>query len=97
MRTGPAFRLPDAPSVCPASVGNHVKVLEHLAGYLKDALDGGDKAELQTGIDGHRQRRALRLVAVTLLRHYLRRAPQPWATAQTYLNPDPRQQLLNHS
>lgn len=71
-----------------------MKVLQHLAGYLKDALDGGDKAELQTAIDGHRQRRAPRLVPVTLLRHHLRRAPQPWATAQTYLNPDPGQLLL---
>ena len=81
----------------PASVGNHVNVLQHLAGYLKDALDGGDKAELQTAIDDYHQRRAPRLVPVTLLRHHLRRAPHPWAAAQTYLNPDPRQQLLlNH-
>ena len=81
----------------PASVGNHVNVLQHLAGYLKDVLDGGDKAELQAAIDDYHQRRAPRLVPVTLLRHHLRRAPQPWAAAQTYLNPDPRQQLLlNH-
>jgi uncharacterized protein YbgA (DUF1722 family) len=37
------------------------------------------------------------VVPVTLLRHHLRRTPQPWAAAQTYLNPDPRQLLLlNH-
>ncbi|MCC6295499.1 MAG: DUF1722 domain-containing protein [Pseudomonadales bacterium] len=71
-----------------------MNVPQLLAGHLKDALDVGDKAELQTAIDDHRQRRAPRLVGVTLLRHHLRRAPQPWVTAQTYLNPDPRQQLL---
>ena len=71
-----------------------MKVPPHLAGHLKDALDVGDKAELQPAIDDHRQRRAPPLVAVTLLRHHLRRAPQPWATPQTYPNPDPRRQLL---
>jgi uncharacterized protein YbgA (DUF1722 family)/uncharacterized protein YbbK (DUF523 family) len=80
----------------PASVGNHVNVLQHLAGYLKDALDGGDKAELQTAIDDFHQRRAPLVVPVTLLRHHLRRTPQPWAAAQTYLNPDPRELLLRY-
>jgi uncharacterized protein YbgA (DUF1722 family)/uncharacterized protein YbbK (DUF523 family) len=82
----------------PASVGNHVNVLQHLAGYVKDALDAGDKAELQAAIDDYHHRRAPRLVPLTLLRHHLRRTPQPWAAAQTYLNPDPREQLLrNHA
>ncbi|MFZ5492670.1 MAG: YbgA family protein [Pseudomonadota bacterium] len=82
----------------PASVGNHVNVLQHLAGYAKDALDAGDKAELQAAIDDYHQRRAPRLVPITLLRHHLRRTPHPWAVAQTYLNPDPREQLLrNHA
>ena len=80
----------------PASVGNHVNVLQHLAGYLKDALDAGDKAELQTAIDDFHQRRAPLVVPVTLLRHHLRRTPQPWASAQTYLNPDPRELLLRY-
>ncbi|MDD3652534.1 DUF523 and DUF1722 domain-containing protein [Immundisolibacter sp.] len=80
-----------------ASVGGHVNVLQHLAGYLKDRLDDVDRAELHEAIDAYRQRRAPRLVPVTLLRHHLRRAPHPWAAAQTYLNPDPREQvLLNH-
>jgi uncharacterized protein YbgA (DUF1722 family) len=80
----------------PASVGNHVNVLQHLAGYLKDALDAGDKAELQTAIDDFHQRCAPLVVPVTLLRHHLRRTPQPWAAAQTYLNPDPRELLLRY-
>jgi uncharacterized protein YbgA (DUF1722 family) len=82
----------------PASVGNHVNVLQHLAGYVKDALDAGDKAELLAAIDDYHHRRAPRLVPITLLRHHLRRTPQPWALQQTYLSPDPREQLLrNHA
>lgn len=80
-----------------ASVGNHVNVLQHLAGYLKDSLDDADRAELHEAIDAYQHRRAPRLVPLTLLRHHLRRTPHPWAAAQTYLDPDPREQvLLNH-
>lgn len=82
----------------PASVGNHVNVLQHLAGYLKDALDPGDKTELLAAIDAYRTGRGPLLVPITLLRHHLRRHPQPWAARQTYLHPDPREQLLrNHA
>ena len=82
----------------PASVGNHVNVLQHLAGYLKDALDPGDKTELQAAIDAYRTGRGPLLVPITLLRHHLRRNPQPWAARQTYLHPDPREQVLrNHA
>jgi uncharacterized protein YbgA (DUF1722 family)/uncharacterized protein YbbK (DUF523 family) len=80
-----------------ASVGSHVNVLQHLAGYIKDRLDDADRAELHEAIAAYQQRRAPRLVPLTLLRHHLRRTPHPWAAAQTYLNPDPREQvLLNH-
>lgn len=80
-----------------ASIGSHVNVLQHLAGHLKDRLDDADRAELHEAIAAYQQRRAPRLVPLTLLRHHLRRLPRPWAAAQTYLNPDPREQmLLNH-
>lgn len=82
----------------PASVGNHVNVLQHLSGYLKDVLDDGDKAALQAAIDAYRAHRTPLLVPITLLRHHLRRNPHPWAAQQTYLNPDPRELLLrNHA
>lgn len=80
----------------PASVGNHVNVLQHLAGYLKDRLDQGDRTALQGAIDDFQHHRVPLLVPVTLLRHHLRRNPHPWAARQTYLNPDPREQLLRY-
>ncbi len=78
----------------PAGVGNHLNVLQHLSGHLKDVLDDGDKTELQAAIDAYHARRAPLLVPVTLLRHHLRRNPHPWVAQQTYLNPDPREQVL---
>ncbi|MFP5464865.1 MAG: DUF1722 domain-containing protein [Gammaproteobacteria bacterium] len=65
-----------------------------LSGYLKDVLDDGDKTGLQAAIDAYHARRAPLLVPVTLLRHHLRRHPHPWVAQQTYLNPDPREQVL---
>lgn len=81
-----------------ASVASHANVLQHLAGYLKNRLDDADRAELHQAIDDYRLHRAPLLVPVTLLRHHLRRHPQPWAARQTYLTPDPREQVLrNHA
>jgi uncharacterized protein YbgA (DUF1722 family)/uncharacterized protein YbbK (DUF523 family) len=81
-----------------ASVGSHTNVLQHLAGYVKNRLDDADRAELHQAIDDYRLHRAPLLVPVTLLRHHLRRHPQPWAARQTYLAPDPGEQLLrNHA
>ena len=81
-----------------ASVGNHVNVLQHLAGYVKDRLDHGDRTELQCAIDDFQHHRAPLLVPINLLRHHLHRNPQPWAAQQTYLNPDPRELALrNHA
>lgn len=82
----------------PASVGNHANVLQHLSGYLKNVLDDGDRGELQAAIDAYHAGRAPLRVPVTLLRQHLRRNPHPWAAQQTYLNPDPLEQLLrNHA
>lgn len=82
----------------PASIGNHVNVLQHLAGYLKNMLDQGDKTELQAAIDAYHDRRTPLRAPITLLRHHLRCHPQPWAARQTYLDVDPREQVLrNHA
>jgi len=82
----------------PASVSSHSNVLQHLAGYLRHRLDDADRAELHQAIDGYRLRRMPLLVPITLLRHHLRRHPQPWAARQTYLDVDPREQILrNHA
>ncbi|MCX7825428.1 MAG: DUF523 and DUF1722 domain-containing protein [Verrucomicrobiae bacterium] len=80
-----------------ATTRKHANVLYHLAGYLKDALDAGDKAELAECIEDYRAGRVPLIVPLTLLNHHFRRHPHPWVAGQTYLNPYPAELMLrNH-
>jgi uncharacterized protein YbgA (DUF1722 family) len=67
----------------------HSNVLQHIMGYLKRGVDSGDKAELLQTIDDYRGGRIPLIVPVTLLRHYLRRRPDPYMQRQYYLHPHP--------
>lgn len=67
----------------------HVNVLQHIMGYLKSSIDGGDKAELLAALESYRRREVPLVVPVTLLRHYFRRHPDPYMAAQRYLHPHP--------
>lgn len=67
----------------------HANVLQHIMGYLKHAIDTGDKAELTSSIDAYRRGEIPLIVPVTLLRHYLRRHPDPYMQDQHYLHPHP--------
>jgi uncharacterized protein YbgA (DUF1722 family)/uncharacterized protein YbbK (DUF523 family) len=82
----------------PATPGRHANVLEHLLGFVKDALPARDKADLLALIADHRRGLLPLIVPVTLLKHHLARHPVPdWVHAQTYLNPYPRELMLrNH-
>lgn len=80
-----------------ATARKHANVLYHLAGFLKDALDVGDKAELKERIEEYRRRLVPLVVPVTLLLHHFRRHPVAWVAEQTYLNPYPAELMLrNH-
>jgi len=78
--------------------GKHTNVLQHLMGFLKDALSGEDKAELLGLIEDYRQGLVPLIVPLTLLQHHLRRHPVPdWVHQQVYLNPYPKELMLrNH-
>ena len=77
-----------------ATPARHAKVLMHLMGYLKKELDPMDKAELLELIHAYRQGVLPLASPLTLLRHHLRRYPDPYIARQTYLHPDPREWLL---
>jgi uncharacterized protein YbgA (DUF1722 family)/uncharacterized protein YbbK (DUF523 family) len=78
--------------------GRHANVMEHVLGFLKDALDAHDKAELRDLIHDHRLGLVPLIVPLTLLQHHLRRVPvAPWIREQTYLSPYPRELLLRNS
>lgn len=72
-------------------------VLQHLTGFLKGQLDGGDKEELLQTIDGYREGLVPLIVPLTLLQHHLRRHEVPdWVRSQVYLNPYPSELMLRN-
>jgi uncharacterized protein YbgA (DUF1722 family)/uncharacterized protein YbbK (DUF523 family) len=81
----------------PPSIRGHTNVLQHMAGYVSDALDRADRAELSDAIHSYRQGLLPLIVPVTLLRHHVRRQEQPYLLEQAYLSPHPHElMLLNH-
>ena len=72
----------------------HVNVLHHIMGYLKDRIDAGDKAELVASIEAYRREEVALVVPMTLLRHHLRRHPDPYMEKQVYLAPHPEKLAL---
>ncbi len=75
----------------------HANVLMHVMGYLKRYLDSADKAELSELIDSYRTGLVPLIVPITLLKHHLRRHPDPYIDSQTYLNPHPQELMLRNS
>lgn len=80
-----------------ATPKKNANVLMHMAGYFKDQLSAGEKAELNEVIDMYRKAMIPLVVPVTLLKHYVRKYDQPYLKDQYYLNPHPLElQLRNH-
>ena len=78
--------------------GKHVNVIQHLMGFLKEALSPEDKAELLDLVESYRRRLIPLVVPLTLLKHHLSRQNVPdWVDQQVYLNPYPQELMLrNH-
>lgn len=81
-----------------SSPGKHTNVIMHLMGFIKDQLDGQDKAELLDVIEQMRKRILPLIVPITLLKHHLLKCDVPdWVNKQVYLNPYPGELMLrNH-
>ena len=69
----------------------------HILGYLKEKIDSGDKAELLEVIDRYRQGQIPLIVPITLLKHHLRRFPEPYIERQYYPQPHPEELMLRNS
>ncbi len=67
----------------------HVNALQHIQGYLKERIDGGDKQELAQSIEAYRREGVPLVVPMKLLRHYFRRNPDDYIDRQWYLDPYP--------
>jgi uncharacterized protein YbgA (DUF1722 family)/uncharacterized protein YbbK (DUF523 family) len=82
----------------PASSRKQVNVLQHMAGYFKDALSADEKRELGEVIERYRAGLVPLVVPLTLIGHYVRTYDQPYLRDQVYLNPHPLElQLRNHA
>jgi uncharacterized protein YbgA (DUF1722 family)/uncharacterized protein YbbK (DUF523 family) len=75
-----------------ATRGQHANVLQHVAGYFKSAADD-DRKEIASAIDDYRRGLLPLEAPLTLLRHHVRRAAEPWLRVQTYFDPCPRELL----
>ena len=81
----------------PPTRRGHTNVLQHMAGYVSDLLDPGDRQELTATVDQYRRGLVPLIVPVTLLRHYVRRYDVEYLKGQHYLEPHPHElMLLNH-
>lgn len=73
-------------------------MIQHLAGFVKQELDGEDKAELGRLVAAYRAGEVPLVVPLTLLRHLLRRHDaSDWAREQTYLDPYPADLMLRNA
>jgi uncharacterized protein YbgA (DUF1722 family)/uncharacterized protein YbbK (DUF523 family) len=80
-----------------AKRSNHVNVLEHIRGYLKQDLDKSDKQELTESIENYRRGLLPLIVPITLLRHHFRRSPNDYIERSYYLQPHPDELMLLNS
>ncbi len=80
----------------PATRRGHTNVLHHLAGFVSDALDTADRAELAETIERYRLGLVPLIVPLTLIRHHVRRQEVVYLRDQVYLEPHPYElSLLN--
>lgn len=75
----------------------HTNVLQHLSGYLKQAISAGDKQEMQHIIGQYRHGIVPLVVPLTLLKHHLRQHPDPYVAQQVYLQPHPENLSLRNA
>ena len=75
----------------------NANALQHIQGYLKDRIDGGDKQELSESIEAYRREEVPLVVPMKLLRHYFRRNPDHYIDRQWYLDPYPESLGLRNS
>jgi len=80
-----------------ATTRRNTNVLQHMAGYFREHLEGDARAELQELISEYHRGLVPLVVPITLFRHHMRRFQVGYLQGQTYLEPHPRELMLrNH-
>ena len=80
-----------------ATRGTHANVLQHLSGYLKQAISREDKQEVQHVISQYRLGIVPLVVPLTLLKHHFNQHPDPYIAQQVYLQPPPENLSLRNT
>jgi uncharacterized protein YbgA (DUF1722 family)/uncharacterized protein YbbK (DUF523 family) len=75
----------------------HTNVLQHISGYLKQAISREDKQEVQQLISQYHQGIVPLVVPLTLLKHHFRQHPDPYIAQQVYLQPHPENLSLRNA
>nr|CAA6829729.1 MAG: COG1683: Uncharacterized conserved protein / FIG143828: Hypothetical protein YbgA [uncultured Thiotrichaceae bacterium] len=78
------------------SRGQHTNVLQHMMGYVSDAIDSEDRAELTEMLMRYKQGYVPLIVPLTLMNHHFRKHPHPYIERQYYLNPHPTELMLRN-
>jgi uncharacterized protein YbgA (DUF1722 family) len=79
-----------------ATRGNHVNVMQHLTGFLKNSLEPFEKEELTQLFTTYSQGDIPRIVPLTLLNHFFRKYPNAYINESYYLTPYPDEmRILN--
>ena len=79
-----------------ATRSSHVNVLQHIQGYLKQALDSDDKQELVQTLEKYRKGQVPLIVPITLLNHFFRKHPDDYISRSYYMNPYPEELCLQN-
>jgi uncharacterized protein YbgA (DUF1722 family) len=80
----------------PATRRRHANVLEHVLGYFRPRLDADDRREIVDLVNAYRRGHVPLVVPITLLRHHIRRFPDPYLAGQHYLAPHPDELMLRN-
>jgi len=80
-----------------ATAKKNTNVLQHMAGYFKNALSSDERKELLEVITYYHDGLVPLIVPITLLNHYVRKYKEDYLGRQFYLNPHPLELMLrNH-
>ena len=80
-----------------ATAKKNTNVLQHILGFLKDHLEGGEKQDVLDAIEDFRKELVPIVVPLTLLRHYVKKHKVSYIADQIYLQPHPKELMLrNH-
>lgn len=74
----------------------HTNVLQHMAGYFKDRIGPASTRELAETIADYQRGLVPLVVPLTLVRHHVRMLDVTYLSAQTYLQPHPKELMLRN-